>query len=53
MTFEEFIRVMHGKAIDAVGAVRVSVGLATNFADIYRFAQFAATFIDRPATMEE
>jgi molybdenum cofactor sulfurtransferase len=52
MTFEEFIRVMHGKAIDAVGAVRVSVGLATNFADIYRFAQFAATFIDRPATTE-
>jgi molybdenum cofactor sulfurtransferase len=50
MTFEEFIRVMHGKAIDAVGAVRVSVGLATNFADIYRFVQFAATFIDRPAT---
>jgi molybdenum cofactor sulfurtransferase len=49
MTFEEFIRVMHGKAIDAVGAVRVSVGLATNFADIYRFVQFAETFIDRPA----
>jgi molybdenum cofactor sulfurtransferase len=52
MTFEEFIRVMHGKAIDAVGAVRVSVGLATNFADIYRFVQFAATFIDRPAGAE-
>jgi molybdenum cofactor sulfurtransferase len=52
MTFEEFIRVMHGKAIDAVGAVRVSVGLATNFADIYRFVQFAATYIDRPAGPE-
>jgi selenocysteine lyase/cysteine desulfurase len=50
MTFEEFIRVMHGKAIDAVGAVRVSVGLATNFKDIYRFMQFAETFIDRVAS---
>jgi selenocysteine lyase/cysteine desulfurase len=47
MTFEEFIRVMHGKAIDAVGAVRISVGLATNFADVYRFLQFAETFVDR------
>jgi molybdenum cofactor sulfurtransferase len=28
------------------GAVRVSLGLATNFADVYRFMQFAETFLD-------
>jgi molybdenum cofactor sulfurtransferase len=31
------------------GAVRISVGLATNFADVYRFMQFAQTFVDRMA----
>ncbi|MBN2305221.1 MAG: aminotransferase class V-fold PLP-dependent enzyme [Anaerolineae bacterium] len=47
MSFEEFITVMHGKVKDAVGAVRVSVGVATNFDDVYRFVEFAKTFIDR------
>ena len=28
------------------GAVRVSLGLVTNFADVYRLAQFAETFLD-------
>jgi len=28
------------------GAVRVSLGLVTNFADVYRFVQFAQTFLD-------
>ena len=28
------------------GAVRVSLGLATNFADVYRFMAFAAEFAD-------
>lgn len=45
MSFEEFIRAMHGKGEDAVGAVRVSVGLATNFNDIYQFIEFAKTFL--------
>ena len=30
-----------------VGAIRVSVGLATNFADVYRFACFMQRFVDR------
>ncbi|HUS16167.1 MAG TPA: aminotransferase class V-fold PLP-dependent enzyme [Chloroflexia bacterium] len=42
MTFEQFIVIMDGRA---VGAVRVSLGLASNFADAYRFLQFARTFI--------
>jgi len=49
MTFEDFITVMSGKVKDAVGAVRVSVGLATNFSDLYRFMTFAETFLDRTA----
>jgi molybdenum cofactor sulfurtransferase len=28
------------------GAVRVSLGLATNFADVYYLTQFAQTFLD-------
>jgi selenocysteine lyase/cysteine desulfurase len=32
------------------GVVRVSMGLASTFADVYRFAQFAGEFIDCPAT---
>ena len=28
------------------GAVRISLGLATNFADVYRCLQFAQTFVD-------
>ncbi len=46
MTFEQFIQVMDGKAS---GAVRVSVGLTSNFADVYRFVRFAETFLDKKA----
>ena len=28
--------------------IRISVGIATNFADIYRFMRFLASFIDKP-----
>jgi len=49
MTFEEFTRVMSGRAKGAVGAVRVSVGIGSNFADVYRFVAFARTFLDRAA----
>jgi selenocysteine lyase/cysteine desulfurase len=47
MTFEEFIQVMSGRVKDAVGAIRVSVGIATNFTDVYQFVQFARTFLNR------
>ena len=43
MTFEEFLAVMDGKA---PGAVRVSLGVASTFHDVYRFAQFARTFLN-------
>ena len=31
------------------GAVRISMGLASNFADVYKFWEFARSFIDRTA----
>ncbi|MGZ6365362.1 MAG: aminotransferase class V-fold PLP-dependent enzyme, partial [Ktedonobacteraceae bacterium] len=46
MSYEQFLQVIDGRK---QGALRVSVGLVTNFSDIYRFLQFAQTMIDRPA----
>jgi selenocysteine lyase/cysteine desulfurase len=46
LTFEQFLRAIDGKT---TGALRASIGLASNFADVYRYVQFAETFIDRPA----
>jgi selenocysteine lyase/cysteine desulfurase/LmbE family N-acetylglucosaminyl deacetylase len=42
---EEFVQIIDGKT---TGAVRASLGLASTFADVYRFWQFAQTFVDRP-----
>jgi selenocysteine lyase/cysteine desulfurase len=38
------IRIEHGRL---PSAIRISVGLATNFADAYRFACFLQRFVDR------
>ncbi len=46
MTYEQFMHVIDGKT---TGAVRASLGLVTNFADVYRYLQFAETFIDQYA----
>jgi molybdenum cofactor sulfurtransferase len=46
MTYEEFLQLLDVKAI---GAVRASIGLVTNFADVYRYLQFAETFVDQHA----
>jgi molybdenum cofactor sulfurtransferase len=43
LTFEQFLHVIDGKT---TGALRASIGLASNFADVYSYAQFARTFID-------
>jgi molybdenum cofactor sulfurtransferase len=43
-TFEQFLEGIEGKT---TGALRASIGLATNFADVYKYAQFAESFIDR------
>ena len=49
MSFDELrsrIRASYGME---VGAVRVSVGLASNFADVFRFVRFLRGFLDRSA----
>jgi selenocysteine lyase/cysteine desulfurase len=46
MTFEEFITVMDGKA---AGAVRISLGIVSNFSDVAHMAAFARSLLDRPA----
>ncbi|MCL4296801.1 MAG: aminotransferase class V-fold PLP-dependent enzyme [Anaerolineae bacterium] len=45
LSFDEFRRCIDDKS---TGAVRISVGLVTTFADVYRFIQFAQSFVDYP-----
>ncbi|MEO8608770.1 MAG: aminotransferase class V-fold PLP-dependent enzyme [Chloroflexota bacterium] len=43
MTYEQFIELLDERSI---GGVRASLGIVTNFADVYRYMQFAETFVD-------
>jgi selenocysteine lyase/cysteine desulfurase len=43
LTLDEFRRCIDAKS---TGAVRVSLGLASTFADVYQFVAFARTFLD-------
>jgi molybdenum cofactor sulfurtransferase len=43
LILDEYIRAI---GLPSAGAVRASLGLATNFADVYRFVEFARTFLD-------
>jgi selenocysteine lyase/cysteine desulfurase len=45
--FEELRARMHERFAKEIGAIRLSVGLASNFADVYRFADFARALLDR------
>jgi selenocysteine lyase/cysteine desulfurase len=47
LTLPRFLQVMQERGDKSLGAVRVSLGLASNFADVDRFLQFAAGFRDR------
>jgi selenocysteine lyase/cysteine desulfurase len=44
MSFEQFMQVIDGKT---AGALRASIGLASTFADVHTYLQFAQTFVDR------
>ncbi len=44
LTFEQFLHVIDGKT---TGALRASIGLVTTFGDVYKYVQFAKTFVDR------
>jgi molybdenum cofactor sulfurtransferase len=50
MTFEQFLEVIEQHDGKSAGAARISVGLVTNFADVFRLLQFAQGFLDRAAT---
>jgi selenocysteine lyase/cysteine desulfurase len=47
MNLRRFVRLIQHRGNKSAGAIRVSVGLATNFVDVYRFMQFAASFRDQ------
>ncbi len=49
MSFEQFLTVMKQKNDKSAGAVRISLGLATNFTDVYRFMHFGQGFLDKRA----
>ncbi|HEX2912758.1 MAG TPA: aminotransferase class V-fold PLP-dependent enzyme [Chloroflexia bacterium] len=46
LTYEQFLQVIDGKT---AGALRASIGLATNFSDVYKYMCFAETLVDRRA----
>lgn len=47
MNLPRFVQIIQHRGNKSAGAIRVSVGLATNFADVYRFRQFAASLRDQ------
>lgn len=42
LTLPRFLQVITHRGGKSAGAIRVSLGIASNFADVYRFVQFAA-----------
>ena len=44
MTLPRFMQIIQHRGNKSAGAIRISVGLASNFADVYHFMQFAASF---------
>lgn len=43
MTYDEFLVAL---GLESAGAVRISLGVATTFTDVYRFLQYARSFLD-------
>ena len=46
MSYDEFFALMQAQGGKNASTIRASVGLATNFADVYRFVQFLQGFVD-------
>ena len=47
MTYEQYaMAIVSGGGHDGIGAVRISVGLITNFNDVYQMVQFAKSFLN-------
>ena len=47
ITLPRFLRIMQHRGGKSAGAIRVSLGLASNFADVERFLRFAVGFRDQ------
>jgi selenocysteine lyase/cysteine desulfurase len=47
MTLPRFLQVIQHRGGKSAGAIRVSLGIASNFSDVYRFVRFAADFRDQ------
>jgi selenocysteine lyase/cysteine desulfurase len=47
LSLPHFLQVIQHRGNKSAGAIRVSVGLATNFSDVYRFMHFAESFRDK------
>jgi len=47
ISLQSFLRLMQQRRHKSAGSIRVSVGLASNFADVWRFYAFARGFRDQ------
>lgn len=47
LNLPRFMEIIQHRGNKSAGAIRVSMGLATNFSDVYRFLHFAAGFQDQ------
>ena len=47
MTLPLFLQVIQHRGGKSAGAIRVSLGLVSNFADVYAFLEFVAGFRDQ------
>lgn len=47
MSYPDFQQWVQEKSGKKIGAIRVSTGLASNFADVYQFIKFASTFCNK------
>jgi molybdenum cofactor sulfurtransferase len=47
MTLPRFMQVIQHRGGKSAGAIRVSLGIVSNFADVHRFVQFASEFRDQ------
>jgi molybdenum cofactor sulfurtransferase len=50
MTLDDYV---HALGLPSGGAVRASLGLASNFSDVHRFNAFAREFVDLPAVPDD
>lgn len=50
MTYEQLLAYMQGTHEKDTSALRISVGLVSNFADVFRFITFLRRFLDRQAS---